>query len=94
MPAQYLLPGLANVYGKVMTDVTPAIDFLDDGLNLIEVIRDPGLSEEQAQLNAIDSFVNLMETPMLQTMVDQSAIHEWWLDIFDPGCEICWVFPH
>lgn len=93
MPSQYLLPGLANVYGKVMPDVTPAIDFLDDGLNLI--IRDPGMSEATARGNASESFVNLMESPMLQTMLDMSTsqINETLLPIIDPFCTICWIIP-
>lgn len=96
MPAQYLLPGLANVYGKVMTDVTPAIDFLGDGLNLIEGIRDPGLTKEQALENAVESLDVLMKSPMLKTMVDQSTgiIGEASLDFWDPLCLICWVIPH
>lgn len=94
MPAQFLLPGLANVYGKVMPDVTPAIDFLDDGLNLI--MPDPGMSLDQARLNAAQSFANLMSSPMLQSMVDESTnrIDETVLDVVDPLCAICWVVPH
>lgn len=94
MPAQFLLPGLANVYGKVMPDVTPAIDFLDDGLNLI--MPDPGVSIDTRRLNAAQSFVNLMNSPMLQTMVNQSTnrIDVTVLDIIDPLCAICWIVPH
>jgi hypothetical protein len=93
-PAQGVLPGLAHVYGKVMPDVTPAIEFLDDGLNLI--IRDEGLSDRDALINASESFVNLMNSPMIKTMVDQSTsvIGEGWLDLLDPLCTICWVIPH
>ena len=91
MPSQYLLPGLANVYGKVMPDVTPAIDFLDDGLNLI--IPDPGVTPEMALVSASESFAKLMNSPMLKNMIDKSRV-DGALDIFDPLCAICWVIPH
>jgi hypothetical protein len=93
-PAQGVLPGLAHVYGKVMPDVTPAVNFLDDGLNLI--IRDEGVSDHQALVNASESFVNLMNTPMIKTMVKDSTsvIGEGWLDFLDPLCTICWIIPH
>lgn len=91
MPSQYLLPGLANIYGKVMPDVTPAIDFLDDGLNLI--IPDPGVTPHMALVSASESFDKLMSSPMLKSMIDNSRI-DGTLDIFDPLCAICWVIPH
>lgn len=91
MPAQFLLPGLANVYGKVMPDVSPAIDFLDDGLNLL--IPDPGVTPAMALRNASASFAELLDSALLQNMVDKSRI-DTTLDVFDPLCTICWVIPH
>ncbi len=96
MPAQYLLPGLANIYGKVVEDVTPAVRFLDAGFNVI--VPDPGMTQTQAITNAVVSFENLMESPMFETMFnsieDQSADWAWALDLIDPGCEFCWILPH
>ena len=97
MPAQYLLPGLANVYGQVAKDVEPAIDFLGDGVNLI--LAEPGESQNAAVVNAVDSFSNLVKNSptfqtMFQTMEEQSSTHYWWVKLLDPDCNICWVFPH
>lgn len=91
-PAQGMLPGLAHVYGKVMPDVTPVVNFLDDGLNLI--IRDEGLSDKDAFENASQSFVDLMNTPMLKSILEQSHIDDALLDKIDPLCFICWAIPH
>ncbi len=96
MPAQYLLPGLANLYGKVVDDVTPAVEFLNAGFNVI--VPDPGMTQTQAITNAAVSFGHLMESPMFETMFksieDQSADWGWALDLIDPLCEFCWILPH
>ena len=94
MPARYLLPGLANVYGKVAADVTPAIEFLGAGVNLI--IRDPNVTEAKARKDAVESFAKLMATPVIKTLIDQgmAGIDLSYLKWLDPNCAICWVIPH
>jgi hypothetical protein len=89
-PAQGLLPGVAHIYGKVMPDVTPAVDFLDDGLNLI--IRDEGVSDKEALIAAANSFDKLMKSPLLSQMVDSSSQTSV-LAMIDPFCLTCWVLP-